>query len=312
MKKPTSLIKQPNITRRSLITDLSLASIGIAGAGLTGATALAGEPADGGSKYYTPGLPLNLPEEAGTLPRANFEHPKNFDLNDPHHLKLARLKVLNALDGSKTYYYTVARHIMCPPDKPPYPIFAELELTTIWLERREGMSDTQAIVRAIFTRAPVDPFTFKPITSFSNPYVGREMPLKYTHFAGGGFEVDLSGDTPADPIVQSDEPHYRIGDDIAFIMYDPRAGDGPFHPRMDTVTWRANYKDVMNRRKSTVEAEHTYTAVMKASVYDLWSGAEDGDPAQVVTSKTGRKVTSVEDLPQECHDYIVSKFPDRV
>lgn len=298
------------LSRRSLLTNLSLMSIGV---GMTATSVRAAMAAAEDKKYFSPGgMPYDLPEDAGTLAPAVFDHPKNFDLNDPHHLKLARLKVLNSLNGSKTYYYTMTRHIMCEPGKTPYPLLAELELTTIFLERREGMSDTEAIIRAQFTRAPLHPFTFELIDSYYNPYVGRDIPMKYTLFAGGGFEVDLAGDKPADPITQSDEPHYRIGDDIAFIMYDPLSQEGSRQPRVDMVTWRVNYDELMNRRTKVIESEHTYTAFMRAAEYGHWSGLEPGDPAQILTSKTGRKVHSLDALPRECHELIVSKFPDRV
>ncbi len=310
MKDLTRVI-QADVSRRSLLTNLSLMGLGVAG---VGATAGAISPAAAeDQEYYSPGgLRHHQPEEAGTLPRAVFEHPRKLDLNDPHHLKLARLKVFNALDGSTTYFYTVARHVMLEPGKPPYPILAELELTTIFLERREGMSDTEAVIRANFTRAPLHHSTFELIDSYYNPYLGREMPMKYTLFVGSGFEVDLAGDAPADPILQSDEPHYRIGDDIAFIMFDPLTQEGPRQPRVDMVTWRTNYEELINRKKKSVEAEYSYSATMRASDYAHWSGVEQGDPAQMLTSRTGRKVTALEDLPQECHDLIVSKFPDRV
>ena len=312
MKKSITDLLQPELSRRSLLANLGAMGVGVAGAGMAGASARANAPGGDEKKYFTFGPSYNLPEDAGTLPPAVFKHPARFDLSDPHHLKLARLKVLNALNGTKTYFYTITRHIMCPPGKPPYPLLGQIELTTIFLERREGMSDNQAVIRALFTRAPLDANTFKPITSYFNPYVEREIPLKYTLFAGGGIEVDLSGDAPVDLITQSDEPHYRIGDDIAFIMYDPIASDGAFQPRMDTVTWRVNYDDLMNPEKPLIEAEHSYMALMKASVYKNWSGVADGDPAQIVTNKVGRKATSLEALPKECHDYIISQFPDRV
>lgn len=313
MKNSASPMKSLALSRRSLLQNLSLMSMGVAGAAAAATPGRAAATASGDEKYFSPGgMPYDLPEDAGTLAPAVFDHPGKLDLSDPHHLKLARLKVLNSLNGAKTYYYTVTRHIMCEPGKPPYPLLAELELTTIFLERREGMSDTEAVIRAQFTRAPLHHSTFEPIDAYYNPYVGRDIPMKYTLFAGGGFEVDLAGEKPADPITQSDEPHYRIGDDIAFIMYDPLSQDGARQPRVDMATWRVNYDDLMNRRKKVIEAEHTYTAFMRAAEYRHWSGLEPGDPAQILTSKTGRKVHSLDALPRECHDLIVNKFPHRV
>lgn len=309
--KEVTRATRADVSRRSLLANFGLVGLGFAGVGATASKSSLAAADD--REYYSPGgLRHHLREEAGTLPRAVFKHPRKLDLDDPHHLKLARLKVFNALDGSKTYFYTVARHVMLEPGKPPYPILAELELTTIFLERREGMSDTEAVIRAQFTRAPLHHSTFELIDSYYNPYLGREMPMKYTLFAGSGFEVDLGGDAPADPILQSDEPHYRIGDDIAFIMFDPLTKEGPRQPRVDMVTWRTKYDDLMNRKKKSVEAEYNYAATMRASDYAHWSGIEQGDPAQMLTQRTGRKVTSVNALPREVQELIVQKFPDRV
>jgi len=278
------------VNRRSLLAHMGLASIGVA---VTAAPAAA--------------------TSANPVPtgRASFSPRGGFDLSNPSDLKRARLKVLNSLDGSTTYFYTMTRHILCPPDKPPYPFHAEMELTTLWLERTDAMSEDEAKIRAFFTRVPLDPYSFEVIDQYKNPYTNKTLPLEDTLFAGSGFDVSLDAGTPADPVLQSDEPHYRIGDEIAFIMFDPRAGEGAFQPRIDTVVWRAKYDAVMDPATTSVEADHTYSAILKASAYP-WSGIEEGDPAQMLTMKTGRKLMTLDTLPVEVQNAIVAKYPDRV
>lgn len=284
-------MSEVGLKRRSLLAQLGLASVGFA---LAGDSAIAATT--------EPRIPAG---------RATFTPRGGFDLSNPAHLKRARLKVLNSLDGRTTYFYTITRHILCPPSGEPYPLHAEMELTSIGLERTTDMTEDEAKVRAVFTRAPLDPYTFKVISEYQNPYVGRTLPVKDTLFAGGGRAVSLDADTPANPILQSDEPHYRIGDDIAFIMFDPRTGEGEFQPRIDTVVWRTNYAALMDAQTLTVDADYTFSAVLRASAY-AWSGIEEGDPAQMLTMKTGRKVSSVAALPIEVREALVAKYPERV
>ena len=288
-------VRGGDLTRRSLLTHLGLASIGLTQAGAVGGAekaAAADEPAQ-------------------PYGRASFSPRGGFDLDDPGHRRLARLKLFNSLDGSKTYFYTVTRHILCPPGEAPYPLHAEMELNTIWLERAPGMTEDEAIVRALFTRTPLDPFSFEPVTGYYNPYLDRNLFVADTLFGGSGFKVSLDPEAPVSPVIQSDEPHYRIGADIAFIMFDPRAGSGAFQPRVDTVVWRTDYAALMDPGTAHVEAEHNYSAVLKASTYP-WSGIPDGDAAQMLTMKTGRKLCAFDDLPREVQDLIVAKYPERV
>lgn len=296
-KRPWEVTPEgPNLNRRSLLVNLGLAGMGYTLARSAAAAAPPPSSADGSAT------------KAGS---ASFTPRGRFDLSNPADLKRARLKVLNSLDGSTTYFYSMTRHILCPPGEEPYPFHAEMELTTIQLLRDEGMDDDEAKIRAVFTRAPLDPYRFTRIESLHNPYTDKRVALKDTLFAGGGSTLSLKPDAPVSPIIQSDEPHYRMGDDIEFIMFDPRAGSGAFQPRIDTVVWRTNYDALMDPTTAAVEADYTFSAILKASVYP-WSGIDDGDPAQMLTMKTGRKVNSLEALPREVHDTLVSQYPERV
>jgi len=284
--------------------DILKSSFGVAGLGVLLGTiaARAGAAKDG----------VTRSPEKGSASPATFQKTGNFDLSDPYDLNLARLKTIASLDGSKTYFYTITRHILCPPGQSPYPLFAEMELTRLYFDRTPGMAEHQAIARATFTRTALDPTTFKPIESYYNPYLDRTITPEDTLFGGRGFKLDFSADAPPNPITQPDEPHYRIGDDqIAFILFDPRAGEGDWQPRVDTVVWRTSYKALMDPRSASIEADHTYTAFLRASAY-RWSGIDEDDKAQMLTMKTGAKVTKLEDLPQEAHAYLVSKYPERM
>jgi len=298
-----------SLNRRDAMKRFAAAYVG-APMVLTGVTAASAGANDDDAYYTPPGFSRTLPAEAGALPRAAFGPTGPFDLSEARQRKLARLKTLNALGGEKTYFYSLSRHTLCPPGRSPYPFFAELELTTMWIERRPGMSDTQGVIRAIFTRTPIDPLTYEPISSYANAYLGRRVDVKDTLFAGGGFEIDLA-DQGADPILPSDEPPYEKGAQTGFIMFDPRSGDGAYQPRIDTVVWRVRTRDLMDPEVSLLPADYTYSSIMKASVYP-WSAIEDGDAAQMLTQKVGAKVTDVADLPAQIRQSVVQRHPDRV
>lgn len=289
-------------TRRDLLAGLGLAAIGVAVAPVTLARKT--------EKSYTPPGLLKDTPETGKMPPAVFDYRGPFDLKNHEHYKLARLKTLNSLTGAKTYFSTISRHMLCPPGEAPYPLVNQVELTTLLLERPEGASKTSAIIRAIFTRIPIDTVTFQPIYELYIPYLDRTVPLTDTLFAGSGFELDLDGDVAPDPIIQSDEPYYEFGDEVGFIMYDPRAGQGDFQPRVDTVVWRVNKDELMDPSRDPIAADYTYTAVMKASVFK-WTQIPDGDPTQVLTMKVGHKSPSLQALPQQVKDLVVSKYPER-
>lgn len=294
----TAAPKQSEKSRRDILKkSFTVAGLGVL---ISNAADIAG-PANAASK----------PPSTGDGP-ATFAKTGNFDLSDPYDLNLARLKTIGSLDGSKTYFYTISRHTLCPPGKSPYPIFAEMELNTIKFVREVGAPESSAIARSLFTRTALDPVTFKPIEKYYNPYLDKTIYPEDTLFGGSGFKLDLAADAPPNPITQPDEPHYRLGEDeIAFILFDPRKGEGDWQPRVDTVVWRTSHRDLMNPKLAAIEADHTYTAFLRASAY-RWSGIAEDDKAQALTMKTGAKVTQLKDLPKEAHEYLVSKYPERM
>lgn len=302
-----------NISRRSLIESLGSVGIGLTLAGCAD-TAIAGTGAVTNNKAAIPAVPRRVIDRSmwGKRPRATFKKTGNFDLSNPNDLNLARMKVLGSINGDKAYLYTISRHILCPEGKPPYPLFAEMELTTVWLERDDSISKDEAFVCAYFTRAAVDPTSFKPIDQYNNPYLGRTIEVKDTLFGGSGSKIDMGPNAPPNPITQNDDPHFRLGgDEISFILFDPRSGEGAFQPRIDTVVWSTSYRDLMDPETRNVRSSHSYSAVLKASAYP-WSGITKSDPAQMLTMKTGTKVNSLADLPKEFQDRLVSRYPERM
>lgn len=252
--------------------------------------------------------PIRAQELPG-LGTTAFSKTGGFDLADPRDRLLARIKVMASLTGERTYIYSVSRHMLAPPNKPSYQFFAEFDLRTIWIEPATepgGLPHT----RALFTKIPVDPISFEPISEYYNPYLGRTLPVEPVLYAGSGLPIDLDSPEP-NIIYQQDKPHYRLGDDIIFINFDPKEGDGSFQPHTDSAMLRANHAQLMDPSNGWVGADYTLNAVRKASAYP-WSGITKTEEAQVLSMKLGRKVGRTKDLPPEFLRTIGSQFPERL
>lgn len=238
-----------------------------------------------------------------------FGKSGNFDLNNPRDRLLARIKVNASLTGERAYIWNMSRHMLCEPGKVPYQILAEMELMTIWIEPPAGEA-APAKIGALFTRIPVDPLTFAPVTSYDNPYTGNTVALENTLFGGSGLPLD-----PDDPepniVFQQNKPHYRMGENITFVNFDPAAGDGPHQPKVDSAMLTANYADLMDPATGVVEAEYQFAAYFPAGAY-RWTDVAKDDQAKIFSMKAGRKVGDKSSLPPEFLRTIGQLYPERI
>lgn len=240
-----------------------------------------------------------------------FEKTGNFDLTNPVDLLLARTKAVTCLAGNRTHTYMMSRHMLAEPGKEVIQLLAELELMTIWLTPSPDGAANKAVIKALFTRIPVDPFSFEPIDSYYNPRLGREIELRHTMFGGSGTALDPSDPKP-NLIMQQDEPHYMMGDKIGFVMFDPRLGEGPFQPHIDSAIFLVDRDGLMDPSTSSVEADYSFTATLKASVYS-WSKIPAEDDTRMVSLKVGRKVVGgAASLPPEFRSSIAALYPERL
>ncbi len=238
-----------------------------------------------------------------------FGKSGNFDLENNRDRLLARIKVNADLSGKRVYLWNMSRHMLCEVGKSPYQIMAELELMTIWLNPPEEGSEIPTL-GAYFTRTAVDPLTFDPITSYENPYVGETLPVEDFLFGGSGIPVDAN-ETSRHLVFQQTSPHYRMGDNIVFVNYDPDTTDGPHQPKVDTATYTSGYSDVMDPSTSSADAAYAFSGYFPASSYK-WSNVPEGDPTKVLTQKVGRKVSTLNDVPPEFQRTLIAKYPDRI
>lgn len=270
----------------------------LAGGGALLATGLFGAPA---IAHQTTSRPVSL----------LFDKTGNFDLSDPGELLLARAKALTCLAGERTHICAVSRHMLAEPGKPTVQILTELDLMTVWLTPSVDGARNKAVINALFTRIAVDMFSFEPISSYYNPVLGREVEVKHTQFGGKGLGLDPSDPVP-NVVLQQDEPHYTMGDDLAFVMFDPRLGEGAFQPHVDSAIFKVDRDALMDPATSSVPSDYSFTAFLKASVFKWSNIAEDND-TRVLSLKVGRKVVGgVAALPLEFRNTFATLYPERV
>ncbi|MEM8917392.1 MAG: hypothetical protein AAGE37_00925 [Pseudomonadota bacterium] len=269
----------------------------------------------GGAALIAGGLIAPPTQARGTKPADRtdllFDQTGNFDLSNPQELLLARAKAVSCLSGERVHIAMMTRHMLAPPGKVPFQILAEVELMTIWLAPDLENQPNKAAIQALFTRIPVDPLSFQPVTKYHNAYLGRDVDVEHTIFGGSGLPLD-----PADPvpniIFQQDEPHYRMGREIGFVMFDPRSGEGAHQPHVDTAVFRVDHDALMDPATASVAADYSYTSFLRASIFP-WTGIEKGDETQVLTLKEGRKIIGgVQALPAEFQNTIGQLYPERI
>jgi hypothetical protein len=290
--------------------------LGALGAGVALASFLPlGSLAIAAEKVRVPGgMQRDLPEDSGRYPRAVFDVPTPFNLDDLLGYQYARMKAMQSLAGRTAYVAILTRHQLCLPGVPPRPIVNELELFRMFMERlpegSPGAGEGGAVQRSLFTRLFLDPRTNTPVREIKNPFSEARIELNDTLFALT-LPVKFEKARTVRAINEAEQPYMRFPPFVDFISLAIRSGDGPHQPSLDTSAWRANENELNDRARADVMAHYSYTALSKAGLFD-WSGYKNEDPAQIVTSKTGLKVNRVEDLPQIVRDTIVAKYPERV
>jgi hypothetical protein len=299
-----------SLDRRDAIAALAAFAAGLA------LPAAAADRSGSGNRIWSPGgLPHDLPPGALQRPRARVPRKPPFNLDDPMGRSLARLRVLQNFEGKTSYLAVLSRWLLCVPNKPPVPYLNEVELNTIFLTEPEskaaGKDDELSFTQnAIFTRMPVDPVTLTPIQQVRNPVTGGMVDTPDTLFASSS-QLKVGAPGVADVLLQPDRPHFRVGRDIRFVMLDIRAGEGAYQPRVDTATWSIPYEILMDPRRAVVDADYSYTALLRASVFASTGVAAD-DPTQLLILKTGIKVNSVDALPDFTKSTIVKSYPERL
>jgi hypothetical protein len=296
-----------------------LASVGLLAAGLAHRAA-AQEAASSTS------LPPSFKSGFATGPKGIIEARAPFDLANPRENWYALMKTTNNLVGARTYVPMFLRAFLCPQGTAGFPIYTSFGMWTWQLEapdpaKFDDLRPGDVIQRAMYTGVICDPWTFQPVQSIRNPYTGKTVEVRDSLFAeswlllsgGRGFRgVDRPGFRATDEErAKRGTPYVRFGEDTAFNIAGILQGEGPLQPRVDGSFWTVRHADLMDPRKDLIEATYCFAGISRARERK-WLGLADDDPSQLLFNTQGRKVHSLDRIPQAVKDTVLRKYPDRI
>ena len=103
----------------------------------------------------------------------------------------------------------------------------------------------------------------------------------------------------------------RFGDEVAFVLAGLFQGEGDYQPRADSSWWTTNYAQLIDPDQPLVETRYNFTGLMRAWERP-WLGVEKPDQTQLLWAVEGRKVHSIDRIPDLLHKHVLSKYDDRV
>lgn len=302
------------IERRSLLCAVA----GILGVAAASSSAVAQQAASGLSRREF------TQEELQGEPWIAEKHG-NFDLTDPRENRLATFKITNNLIGEKTYIPMFSRGLLGPQGTGGAPLFGHIGLWT-WQLQVPGKDEYPdapegtIVQRAMMTAMHLDPFTYEPVESIYNPYLGKHVEATDSLFAesyllyplGGGTSVDRPEFMDDDPEAKKNmRPLVRWGDDIALMLDGIFKSEGPHQPRMDTSIWTTPYEPVNDPGVGLVNTDYNFAGLMRAWERP-WIGVGKDDDAQLLWNVKGLKCHSVDEFPDIIKKNLLEKYPDRV
>ena len=304
-----------NEDRRDVVRSLSAIAGMAALSGLVRPKAAAAADADSDL------LPNGLPRAAATGEPAVVEFDRPFDLTDPRDAWYAKIKATNNLAGEKTYVPMFSRTYICPEGGPSHPMFGHCGMWTWQLQKAtveefEDAREDSMVQRALYTGIILDPYTFEPVNELENPYTGDTITVEDSVFAmnyllhplGGGRDKDVPEFYDANP--RPDTPYIRFGDEIAFVLAGLFQGDGDYQPRADSSWWTTRYAELMDPDQPLVETRYNFTGIMRAWERP-WLGVAKPDKTQLMWNVEGKKIHSVDRIPDSINEHLLSKYSGR-
>ena len=248
----------------------------------------------------------------------------NFDTNHPYHNRLARMKMSNNLSGKRTYVPMLIRKVLARPDIPGGVLLGSAAMFTWQLQVPDpdefpDAPDGSMVMRTVYTALYLDPETMEPVERLVNPFNGVAMELEdylsietFLLFPTGGSrlvqEPEFMDDDPDAPKLTLIK-HW--GDDAVLFMGGTYSEPGLHQPRFTELQWRCSHADLMDPEKDPIESYYSFTGISKA--YEKpWTGYGYEDGEMLVDSAIGKKVHSVEDIPDYHKRVLVEKYPDRI
>lgn len=248
----------------------------------------------------------------------------DFDLDDPIDNNLARLKMTNNLVGERTYVPMLVRLMIGREQYPGGPFLGGAGMFTWQLqvpdpEEFPDIPEGTVLLRSMFTARYLDPATMEPVEQLLNPYNGKMMTLEdqifienFLGYPKGGSklveEPQFSNDDPDTPKMRHIK---KWGDELVLFQGGVYDEPGIHQPRFTENMWASPHDDVMNPDVSLVDTRYTFTGLNKA--YEKpWAGYTTKDNDIICDLAYGRKVHSIDAIPDFHKRVLVEKYPDRV
>lgn len=248
----------------------------------------------------------------------------DFDLDNPYEANLARLKIINNLVGERTYVPMVLRASAGRSDLPGGVMYGGYALFTWQLQVPDPkefpwVPEGTALQRAQYSCVYVNPETMEPVKETLNPITGKMMPLNdyifvenFLWFPNGGVgfveEPEMADDDPN----KVKMPHVRaLGDDIILTGDGIYKNPGKHQPRFTMAMWRSSLDHIMDAQSPLGPSIYSHQGLTKA--YEKpWTGHTIDEDVIIGSLANGKKVHSVDDIPDTHKRLILEKYPDRV
>jgi hypothetical protein len=248
----------------------------------------------------------------------------NFDLEDPVQNSLAKLKMTNNLVGARTYVPMLVRLMIGREQNPGGPLLGAAGMFTWQLqvpdpEQFPGLPEGTALLRSMYTARYLDPATMEPVEELRNPYNGELMRLEdqlfienFLAYPKGGSklieEPQFANDDPDEPKMKHIK---RWGDELVLFQGGVYDKPGIHQPRFTENMWASPHDEVMDPDVGLVDTRYTFTGLNKA--YEKpWAGYTTDDTDLLCDLAYGKKVHSVEALPDFHKRVLAEKYPERL
>ncbi len=248
----------------------------------------------------------------------------NFDLEDPLHNNLAKLKMTCSLVGDRIYVPMLARMVLARYDEPGALTLGIASMFTWQLQvpTKEEFGDFPegtALMRSMYTAVYLDPETMEPVTELKNKLTGKMMKLEdymfvenfLTYPLGGSRMVgeeqfaNDSADVPRTTLIKN------WGDELILYSGGIYNEPGLHQPRFTENNWTCDREGVMDPDTPSVRAQYALMGANKA--YEKpWMGYTTDDPEFLATLARGKKVHSAEELPDIHKKVLAERYPHRL
>lgn len=248
----------------------------------------------------------------------------NFDVEDPVQNTLVRLKMTNNLVGERTYIPMLVRLMIGREQYPGGPFLGAAGMFTWQLQVPDPVQfpdvpEGTALLRSMYTSTYLDPATMEPVEELLNPYNGKMMRLEDQTFIENFLSYPKGGSKLIEePQFSNDDPdtirmrHIKPwGDEMVLFQGGVYDEPGIHQPRFTENMWASPHDDVMNPDVGLVDTRYTFTGLNKA--YEKpWAGYTTKDNDIICDLAYGRKVHSIDAIPDFHKRVLVEKYPDRV